>query len=494
MWYRNIKIAEQGMFDPKTSTGQSLKSLLENIISNSYENDVLNLETLNKNLATSELKEYVSKFVPEYGSQNNARYDQNTKTMYLKLSLKKEALISFAKHELIHGADPRLKQVGPGKKFKTIDEMNQHYGNQWEKSGRSRYYDPLEVTAWRQQFEDAFDTKNLKAIYDNFYKNVPNGEDLFKKELKEFIDSLRTFSVNYDNALLEIDRKIDENPNLNEMSIEKEIFDKYKLNPKSISKWTKMVQKTSGIQISEAIYGIKDPKFYLNLNKYLSNKYVYLEYILKNLPIPTDPLKNTGVNRYKSLVRKENRLQPGVKSNPKFNLEDNAQAIKTRAAFFSKSAQLESLAENNPRVWNKFINSTFATRMISTKLYNLFKGIGSGSKSLSQSIRGLNMNSPLWALLEPALEFGLYQFGLFLENPSAYNLETPEKMIIGQLNARINEIMSDPKIKDKRGYFVKNYGSYLKILGNMERNELLGKFPVMGFDRFQNIGRNIAQK
>jgi hypothetical protein len=132
--------------------------------------------------------------------------------------------------------------------------------------------------------------------------------------------------------------------------------------------------------------------------------------------------------------------------------------------------------------------------MISTKLYNLFKGIGSGSKSLSQSIRGLNMNSPLWALLEPALEFGLYQFGLFLENPSAYNLETPEKMIIGQLNARINEIMSDPKIKDKRGYFVKNYGSYLKILGNMERNELLGKFPVMGFDRFQNIGRNIGQK
>ena len=493
MWYRYIKIAEQGMFDPKTSTGQSLKSLLENIISNSYENDVLNLENLNKNLATSELKEYVSKFVPEYGSQNNARYDQNTKTMYLKLSLKKEALISFAKHELIHGADPRLKQVGPGKKFKTIDEMNQHYGNQWKKSGRSRYYDPLEVTAWRQQFEDAFDTKNLKAIYDNFYKNVPNGEDLFKKELKEFIDSLRTFSVNYDNALLEIDRKFDENPNLNQ-SIEKEIFDKYKLNPKSISKWTKMVQKTSGIQISEAIYGIKDPKFYSNLNKYLSNKYVYLEYILKNLPIPTDPLKNTGVNRYKSLVRKENLVQPGVKSNPKFNLEDNAIAMKTRSAFFSKAAQIESLAEQNPKAWNRFINSNFATRMISTKLYNLFKNAGSGSKSLSQSLKGLNMNSPLWALLEPALEFGLYQFGLYLENPSAYNLETPEKLIIRQLNTKIKQIIADPKIRDKRKYFIQNYSSYLKMLGSMEQNELLSKFSVMSYDKFMNIGNNIGQK
>jgi hypothetical protein len=170
------------------------------------------------------------------------------------------------------------------------------------------------------------------------------------------------------------------------------------------------------------------------------------------------------------------------------------QVAQNKSAFFAKASQIEALAAKNPKAWERFINSNFAMRMISGKIYNLFKGVGSGSKSLSQSIRGLNMNSPLWALLEPALEFGLYQFGLFLENPSAYNLETPEKMIIGQLNARINEIMADTKIKDKREYFVKNYGSYFKILGNMERNELLGKFPVMGFDRFQNIGRNIGQK
>ena len=55
---------------------------------------------------------------------------------------------------------------------------------------------------------------------------------------------------------------------------------------------------------------------------------------------------------------------------------------------------------------------SISMKMISNKLLNAFKTIGTGSKSLSQSIKGLNMNSPLWALLEPALEFVLYQFGL----------------------------------------------------------------------------------
>jgi hypothetical protein len=132
--------------------------------------------------------------------------------------------------------------------------------------------------------------------------------------------------------------------------------------------------------------------------------------------------------------------------------------------------------------------------MISSRIYNLFKGLGSGSKSLSQSLKGLNMNSPYWSLLEPALEFGLYQFGLFLENPSGFSLETPEQKTMKDLNARISTIIADPKITDKRGYFLSNYGSYLKTLGSMEQNSLLSKFPVMGFDKFQNIGRNIGQK
>ena len=168
--------------------------------------------------------------------------------------------------------------------------------------------------------------------------------------------------------------------------------------------------------------------------------------------------------------------------------------MKSRSSFFSKAAQIESLAEQNHKAWNKFINSNFAMKMISNKLLNAFKTIGTNSKALSQSLRQMPPQSPLWALLEPALEFGLYQFGLYLENPNGYSLETPEKSIIRQLNARINEIIADPKIRDKRKYFIDNYGSYLKILGSMEKNELLSKFPVMSYDRFLNIGRNIGQK
>lgn len=170
------------------------------------------------------------------------------------------------------------------------------------------------------------------------------------------------------------------------------------------------------------------------------------------------------------------------------------QVAQNKSAFFGKASQIEALAAKNPKAWERFINSNFAMRMISGKIYNLFKGVGSGSKSLSQSIRGLNMNSPYWALLEPALEFGLYQFGLFLENPSAYSLETPEQKTIKDLNAKVNEILADNKISDKRGYFLSNYGSYLKSLGSMEQNQLLSKFPAMGFNQFQNIGRNIGQR
>jgi hypothetical protein len=170
------------------------------------------------------------------------------------------------------------------------------------------------------------------------------------------------------------------------------------------------------------------------------------------------------------------------------------QVHKNKNAFFAKAAQIEQLAVKNPKAWERFINSNFAMRMISSKIYNLFKGLGGGSKSLSQSIKGLNMNSPYWALLEPALEFGLYQFGLFLENPSAYNLQSQEQSTISQLNGKITEILADNKITDKKGYFMQNYGSTLKTLGTMEQSQLLNKFPVMPFNQGLNIMKNIGQK
>jgi hypothetical protein len=165
-----------------------------------------------------------------------------------------------------------------------------------------------------------------------------------------------------------------------------------------------------------------------------------------------------------------------------------------RQSFFTKAAKLESLVAKNPRAWNKFINSNVATRILSSKVSILFKNLGANTKALSESLKSLNLNSPYWALIEPALEFGLYQFGLFMENPSAYNFESPEQNMKRDLSTRINEIIANNKITNKREYFLKYYGSSLKQLGSLEQNELLGKFPVMGFNQFMNIGRNIRQK
>ena len=255
-------------------------------------------------------------------------------------------------------------------------------------------------------------------------------------------------------------------------------------NPKStnfeiFSDILQYVTGNEGAKLSQIVKGTQDPKWQEQYLKQVSNAVsVY----------------NTDGNRFKGLVRKENRLQPGVKSNPKFNLEDNANAMKTRSAFFSKAAQIESLAEQNPKAWNKFINSNFAMKMISNKLLNAFKTIGTNSKALSQSLRQMPPQSPLWGLLEPALEFGLYQFGLYLENPSAYNLQSQEQSTISQLNTAIAKILADNKITDKKGYFMQNYGSTLKTLGTMEQSQLLNKFPVMPFNQALNIMKNIGQK
>jgi len=258
------------------------------------------------------------------------------------------------------------------------------------------------------------------------------------------------------------------------------------LNPKSPSfeAFSQVIQQVSGNtsrSISNIVKNIENPNWQKQYLKLVSDAVsVY----------------DTDGNRFKGLVRKENLIQPGVKSNPNFNLEDSAKSIQNRASFFSKAAELEKLAETNPRLWDRFIKLPMVSRMIPKNASGIFKSIGTGSKSLSQSLKGLNLNSPLWALLEPALEFGLYQFGLYLENPSSYasNFITIEQRLIRELNSKIDEIIADPKITDKRGYFIENYGSYLKTLGNMEQNELLSKFPFMSFNNFMNIGNNIRQK
>ena len=137
-----------------------------------------------------------------------------------------------------------------------------------------------------------------------------------------------------------------------------------------------------------------------------------------------------------------------------------------RQSFFTEAARLESLVAKNPRAWNKFINSNVATRILSSKVSILFKNLGANSKALSQSLKSLNLNSPYWSLIEPALEFALYQFGLFLENPKAFNLETPEQKMIKDLKG--DEIAP-------RKEFIKNNGEFTVNIALIENNN-----PIIG--------------
>jgi len=203
------------------------------------------------------------------------------------------------------------------------------------------------------------------------------------------------------------------------------------------------------------------------------------------------PAYNLNPRLFKQLAKKY--FLPDILVNSLLADEGRVNQVnQNKSAFFTKAAQIEALAAQNPGAWKKFISNPVLSRMINARVLGMFKNLGTNSKALSQSLRGINLQSPLWQLLEPALEFGLYQFGLYLENPSAY--KTDEQKTISYLNTAITRILADNKIADKKDYFMKNYGSTLKTLGTMEQNELLSKLPVMGYGKFVGVGMNIGQK
>lgn len=519
MWYRNVKIAQQGVMNLNKLLIQNAEQNIINWIKSSIvDGDLPNADPKLKGqyfLGDLQIPNWLSPFVTSI-DQNvnvgaNGSYNASTKTLSIPKTIQKLELSNFIKtmvHEIRHSIDPRNQN----KKY-----MDNVINNFTRPSNIANLIaaDFLKTNIIPSHEQFILNRLNDDLVSQNKLMEVVSNNELFQKYLADYkkiydennfnkaMESIKTNKSLYLNNPLEhsslmgdvarlLSKKnldvlreyLKKNQNLNYSDDQLRLFLKNGLNPnnRNFEPFSQILQQVSGnngATLSQIVKGIQDPKWQEQYLKQVSNAVsVY----------------NTNGNRFKGLVRKENRLQPGVKSNPKFNLEDNANAMKTRSAFFSKAAQIESLAEQNPKAWNKFINSNFAMKMISGKIYNVFKNIGTGSKSLSQSLKGLNMNSPLWALLEPALEFGLYQFGLYLENPNAFNLETPEQKTIRELNARINTIIADPKIQDKRGYFIQNYGSYLKTLGSMEQNALLGKFPVMGFNNFMNVGKNIGQR
>lgn len=504
MWYREAQRGIMNLDRMFQGAEQAITSWLQNqvVLVPSGPNEVYDkngyFEFENMEIPPF-LKKYISKVDHNVAQGTLGTYNPTTKTLSLPLRTpysQYKNLLSIVLHEIRHSIDPRFNNEALLKKYyqqyTNPNAILTTINNILATNKTAPTYEdfiteflkniglPTDTQQWRDKAKENFPESNFMAALNAKAQN----KDLYFNNPLEHSSQMGDIKALLSKENLDKVRELMKKQKTNYSDDQLRILLKNGLNPKSKSfeAFSQLLQVVSGNQassLSTIVNNTKDPNWQKQYLKQVSDAVsVY----------------NTDGNRFKGLVRKENRLQPGVKSNPKFNLEDNANSMKSRSAFFSKAAQIESLAEQNPKAWNKFINSNFAMKMISNKLLNAFKTIGTGSKSLSQSIKGLNMNSPLWALLEPALEFVLYQFGLYLENPSAYNLETPEQKTIRELNTRINTIIADPKIQDKRGYFIQNYGSYLKTLGSMEQNALLGKFPVMGFNNFMNVGKNIGQR
>ena len=418
----------------------------------------------------------------------------NTETRILSVPkvIEKKTLQIFINrvlHEIRHSVDPRFN------KPEVLKQMNKQMQPQ---------------IIYRNILDNFMNTKQVISSYDQYifflYSKYNNLEDARADPSKFFktINDIKTVisELDFDKAKnsflnghnLYVDNPVEHPNQLGDVRglLSKEFLDdvKQKYYPKmDIQQWKNYLKNTlintnnpnfeklsnqiqevshnDGLSISNIVKNTKDKNWN---KKYLSQiASVIGQYEVSN------PLS--------SLVRRENRVIP---SNPN--------ATKNLQTYLTKASQLEQLAANNPGVWNKFINNPGLSKMVNAKVLGMLKNLGTNSKALSQSLRQMPPQSPLWGLLEPALEFGLYQFGLYLENPSAYNLQSQEQSTISQLNAKITEILADNKITDKKGYFMQNYGSTLKTLGTMEQSQLLSKFPVMPFNQGLNIMKNIGQK
>jgi hypothetical protein len=501
MWYRNTKTAQMGILNLSKHLFQGA----EETISNWVRNDVLingDLPNMpdqyrgryvwNDTEVPSWLKGVVKGIDHNVSEGRGAVFNTDTRILSVPQTIDKKTLQIFINrvlHEIRHSVDPRFNKPEVLKQLNKQMQPQIIYRNILDNFSNTKQvissYDQYIIFLYSKynSLEDArADPSNfLKTI--NSIKSVISELD-FNKAKNAFVSGHNLY----------VDNPIEHPNQLGDVRglLDKQFLDdvKQKYYPKmDIQQWKNYLKNT--------LINVDNPNFEKLSNQIQEvshNDGLSVSYIVKNTKDKNWNKKYLSqiagvINQYEvanplsSLVRRENRINP-----------TNPNASKNLQTFLTKASQLEALAAKNPDAWNKFINSNFAMKMINNKIYNLFKGVGGGSKSLSQSIKGLNMNSPYWALLEPALEFGLYQFGLFLENPNGYSLETDEQKTIKYIKTKIDEILADNKISDKKGYFMKYYGSTLKTLGTMEQNELLSKFPVMPFNQFMNIGKNIGQK
>jgi hypothetical protein len=501
MWYRNVKVAQMGILNLSKHLFQGAEETIANWVKNDVliNGDLPNMPdqyrgkyVWNDLEVPSWLKGVVRGIDHNVSAGRGAVFNTETRILSVPQVIDKKTLQIFINrilHEIRHSVDPRFN------KPEVLRQINKQMQPQ---------------IIYRNILDNFMNTKQVISSYDQYiiflyskYNNLNDARADPSKFLKTINDIKTVISeLDFNKAKdaflaghdLYVDNTIEHPNQLGDVRglLSKEFLDGVKqkyyskmdvqqwksylrntltnINSPNFEKLSNQIQEISnndGLSISYIVKNTKDKNWN---KKYLSQ----IAGVLGQYEV-TNPLS--------VLVRRENRVVP-----------NNPNAAKNLQTYLTKASQLEQLAAQNLGAWSKFINNPALSKIINKDVLGMLKNIGSGSKSLSQSLRQMPPQSPLWGLLEPALEFGLYQFGLYLENPSAYNLQSQEQSTISQLNTAIAKILADNKITDKKGYFMQNYGSTLKTLGTMEQSQLLNKFPVMPFNQGLNIMKNIGQK
>lgn len=501
MWYRNVKIAEQGIMDLNKRLFQGAEQAIINWINSSLiDGDLASSPSGYKGyyiLSNIKIPNWLSGFVNKINFTKDPSaagiFYIDSKTLELPYAVPKnyiKLLLGDILHEIRHAVDPRAKNatwVNWMKQNHYYPSNIQRYISEWyEKTGEVISYSKmiLNLTEYKQKTEYANYTGNKDQLFQKLYEEIKQmyPRNMYEKVLQSIDDLYLNNPFEHSSQLGDVRRLLSKsnldlvknkfyaNLNIKQWKdfLKNTLMNKNSAEFQTLSDQIQDVSGNKGYGISYIVNQVKDLKWQKQYAKQVTN--ALSEYV-----VPGNSLTN--------LIRRENRV-----------VSNNPNAARNLQTYLTKASQLEQLAARNLGVWSKFINNPALSKIINKDILGMLKNIGSGSKSLSQSLRQMPPQSPLWGLLEPALEFGLYQFGLYLENPSAYNSQTPEQSLISQLNAKITEILADNKITDKKGYFMKNYGSYLKTLGSMEQNELLGKFPIMSLNQGLNIMKNIGQK
>lgn len=230
MWYR---LAEQGLYDPKTSTGESMMKLLRNFVAQSIINETIlsdakcilckspgigryceecggtlvggtkqktGKKIIDKNklmslIQNSELSPYVKDVILNQTVDFNGEYDFVTKTISIKPKFDSwqqiwQMLTTF-QHELNHALSPlspkRQKIIDSFDKNNFTQEEFEKFKKDFKKfqgnRGRLSYFSDEEIRAQTVNIINSFHKNILTRVYSKYYKKNP----------KQFIDDYKKF-------------------------------------------------------------------------------------------------------------------------------------------------------------------------------------------------------------------------------------------------------------------------------------------------------------